>query len=190
MYYSIKGVVTNIFKNYIIVETNNIEYKILVSKSNYYTLNEECKIYTEFIVREDEQFLVGFKTLEEKKMYLLLNTVKGIGVKIALNILANTSLEELEMAIRSNNLDYLKNIPGVGYRFAEQILLDLKSRFKNTIKKENNSQYVTVKAALKKLGFKVKEIEEAFSKITNLNLDNNELLKQALNNINHGTIIR
>ena len=102
----------------------------------------------------------------------------GIGPKTAINALSATTANELFTAISANNITFLKKLPGIGSKAASQIILDLKGQL--TSSKADIHQYEQVRAALKSLGFKVKEIEEALARVSIPNGTNEEILKEAL----------
>ena len=76
-----KGIITDIDANYIVLENNNIGYLIYVSNPYSYKINDEVIIYLHEQVKEDEDTLYGFKTKEEKNLFLRLISVKGLGCK-------------------------------------------------------------------------------------------------------------
>ena len=88
MYEYIKGIITKIESTYIVVENNGIGYLIYVSNPYSYNLDENTKVYLYQQVREDENTLYGFKTEDEKSLFLKLIDVKGLGPKMALPIIA------------------------------------------------------------------------------------------------------
>ncbi len=178
MYYSLKGKITHIFDSKVVIDVNDISYEILVSRSNDFNVNEVTLIYTHLVIREDEQYLIGFKSLEEKDAFLSLINVKGVGPKTALNILSASTPNELFKAINANNIAYLKKLPGIGSKAASQIILDLKGKLSKS--KADIHQYEQVRSALKNLGFKVKEIDEALANISLNNATNEMILKEAL----------
>ena len=98
----------------------------------------------------------------------------------ALNALSATSADALFKAIQSNNTSYLKKLPGIGPKAAAQIILDLKGHLAEDGGKADPKQYDEVRAALKSLGFRVKEIDDALSSISDPTLDSQGLLKAAL----------
>ncbi|MCC7430032.1 Holliday junction branch migration protein RuvA [bacterium] len=116
----------------VVVETNGIGYKILISVSTYQKLphrNEKCKLLTYFHVREDQQTLFGFATEEERELFLQLLSVSGIGPKIAQGILSGASTKELKKAIIADDYNYLLAIPGIGKKTAQRIVVELKEKF-------------------------------------------------------------
>ncbi|MCQ2796682.1 MAG: Holliday junction branch migration protein RuvA [Bacilli bacterium] len=178
MYFSLTGKITHILDGKIVINVNNVGYEVLVAHDQDFSLGEETTIYTHFVIRDDEQYLVVFKSLDEKKAFMSLINVKGIGPKTAINALSATTANELFTAISANNITFLKKLPGIGAKAASQIILDLKGQL--TSSKADIHQYEQVRAALKSLGFKVKEIEEALARVSIPNGTNEEILKEAL----------
>jgi Holliday junction DNA helicase RuvA len=91
-----------------------------------------------------------------------------------------TTPDELYKAIAANNTAYLKKLPGIGPKAAAQIILDLKGQLAQTDEKGNPTQFDEVRQALKQLGFKVKDIDDALSQINEPNLTNEDVLRLAL----------
>lgn len=117
--------------NSIIVDVSGIGYELNVPLSTFYELGEvgatvSLRVHTH--VREDALQLFGFRTEPEKKLFLLLNSVSGIGPKLAITVLSGLSAEELIQAIRAGNLTKLTGIPGVGKKTAERMLVELKDK--------------------------------------------------------------
>ncbi|MCQ2792605.1 MAG: Holliday junction branch migration protein RuvA [Bacilli bacterium] len=178
MYFALTGKITHIINHSVVINVNNVSYELLVAHPQDYALGSEMTIYTHYVIREDEQYLVGFKDLDEKKAFMSLINVKGIGPKTALNALSGTTTTDLFNAIAANNVTFLKKLPGIGSKAAGQIILDLKGQL--TTSKADIHQYEQVRAALKSLGFKVKEIEDALAKVSIPNGTNEQILKEAL----------
>ncbi len=117
--------------NSIIVDVVGVGYELNVPLSTFYELGEiganvSLRVHTH--VREDSLQLFGFRTEAEKKLFLLLNSVSGIGPKLAITVLSGLSAEELIQAIRAGNLTKLTGIPGVGKKTAERMLVELKDK--------------------------------------------------------------
>ncbi|MFO7739182.1 MAG: Holliday junction branch migration protein RuvA [Desulfatiglandaceae bacterium] len=113
----------------VLVDAGGIGYEVFVPLSTFYTLPEKDEkvslhIYTH--VREDAFLLFGFQSKLEKKLFLMLISVSGIGPKLAVNILSGIGPEELLSAIASGDAIRLRAIPGVGKKTAERIALELK----------------------------------------------------------------
>ncbi|GAA6827479.1 Holliday junction branch migration protein RuvA [Staphylococcus sp. 18_1_E_LY] len=140
MYAYIKGNLTQLFPTHLVVETAGIGYEIQTPNSYRFQryLDQEVKVFTSFIVREDAQLLYGFINEEEKDMFLNLIKVTGIGPKSALAILATSTPSEVIQAIENENDTYLTKFPGIGKKTARQIVLDLKGKVQVTEEKAEN----------------------------------------------------
>ena len=168
MYDYIIGEITDIKNNSIVVENNKIGYLIYVSNPYSYEIDKEYKVYIYQQVQEDANLLYGFKTLEEKELFLKLISVKGLGCKMALPILAVGSIEGIIDAINRENVLYLKKFPKIGDKLARQMILDLKGKITTTnegISDELISSENELKEVLLGLGYKEKEIKPILVKI-------------------------
>ena len=178
MYGYIKGIVTEIESSYIILETNNVGYLIYVANPYSYQLNIEYKVYLYTQIKEDEHLLYGFKEKEEKELFLKLISVKGLGCKMALPILATGSINGIVDAIDRENILYLKKFPKIGDKVARQIILDLKGKLTTSpnTQMEVNTELVEV---LISLGYKRPDIKKVIPNV-NSNLTIEEQVKDAL----------
>lgn len=178
MYGYIKGIVTEIESSYIVLENNNIGYLIYVANPYSYQLNNEYKVYLYTQIKEDEHLLYGFKEKEEKDLFLKLISVKGLGCKMALPILATGSINGIADAIERENILYLKKFPKIGDKVARQIILDLKGKL--TPSSNNvvnvNSELVEV---LTSLGYKNPDIKKVIPNV-DVNLSLEDQVKEAL----------
>ena len=174
----IKGIVTEIESSYIILETNNVGYLIYVANPYSYQLNIEYKVYLYTQIKEDEHLLYGFKEKEEKELFLKLISVKGLGCKMALPILATGSINGIVDAIDRENILYLKKFPKIGDKVARQIILDLKGKLTTSpnAQMEVNTELVEV---LISLGYKRPDIKKVIPNV-NSNLTIEEQVKEAL----------
>lgn len=179
MYFSFKGPITYKGEDYVVIEVGNIGYQVFVSHIHDFVIGEETTIYLYNVVREDEQYLAGFKSIREKEAFVSLISVKGIGPRTALNALSATTADDLFNAIAANNVTFLKKLPGIGGKAAAQIILDLKGQLTSS-SAANPDQYDEVREALKSLGFKVKVIDDTLAGISIPNATNEEILRAAL----------
>lgn len=181
MYGYIRGTITEIDSRYVILENNDIGYIIYVPNPYSYQLNNTYTIFTYNNIKEEENTLFGFITREEKELFLKLISVKGLGPRMALPIIATGTLEGIADAIENNNLNYLKKFPKIGDKVAKQMVLDLKGKL-NTIntglfKKEDLSDELL--EVLLGLGYKQTDIKKVLSKVdANKSLENQ--VKEAL----------
>ncbi len=176
MYGYIKGKIKEIESNYITIDNNDIGYIIYVANPYYYKIDNEYLVYTYTNVKEDELSLYGFTNLDEKKMFLDLISVKGIGPKAAIAILASVSVEGIKDAIERENILYLKKIPKIGDKAARQIILDLKGKLASNNNVSTNNE---LSEALMALGYKQKDISKIINKV-DINLTIEQQIKEAL----------
>ena len=170
MYAYIKGKISEINPTNIVIDNNVIGYEITVANPYEYQLNEKKQIYISQQVREDSNTLYGFLTKEQKKVFLLLLKVKGVGPKSALAILAGATSEEIISAIEKQDVNYLTKFPGIGKKSAQQIILDLQGKidFNTAANKTESLANLYIKdalLALEALGYSTKELAKIESKL-------------------------
>lgn len=180
MYDYIKGNVVNICANYIVLENNGIGYVIYTPNPYVFNVDSEYKVYLYQQVKEDELSLYGFKTEEERWLFLKLIGVKGLGPKMTLPMLATGSVSGIVDAIERENLLYLRKFPKIGDKVAKQIVLDLKGKL-GEVKLEggSSSSYEELIEVLKGLGYKEKEFKAIIPKV-NGDLSIEDQVKEAL----------
>ena len=178
MIYSLRGKVLMTDGDTVIVDVHDVGYQVLVSHVSDYEIGQEVFLYTYNVVREDETYLVGFSSLDEKEVFLALIKVKGLGPKTVISALSATTANDVKNAIASNNVVYLKKLPGIGAKAASQIILDLKGELTGT--KGDPTVYDEVAEALKELGFKGAAIERVLATINEKDASAEEVLLLAL----------
>lgn len=179
MIFFLKGKVVLIDNGTVIIDVNGVGYQVLVSHVEDYEIDSDVLIYTYNVVREDEQYLVGFKSLDEKAVFSSLIKVKGLGPKTVINALSATNPQEIINAIASNNVAYLKKLPGIGAKAAAQIILDVKGELAGG-DKGDPGVYDEVYDALKELGFKGAAIDRVLATINEPNAKSEDVLRLAL----------
>ncbi|MBQ9181305.1 MAG: Holliday junction branch migration protein RuvA [Bacilli bacterium] len=178
MYEYIEGNISLIESNYIVIDSNGIGYIIYTPNSYSFNIGEKYRVYTFQYVREDEISLYGFKTKDERDLFLKLINVKGLGCKMALPMFATGGVDGIVDAIERENVLYLKKFPKIGDKVARQIILDLKGKLvsSNDTKIEENDELIE---ALKALGYKAVDIKKILPSIDkNLSIENQ--IKEAL----------
>ena len=165
MYSYLIGTVVEMNIDHIVVENSGIGYLIYVNNPYEYTRGKEIKIFLYQQVKEDALLLYGFKTSEEKEMFLKLILVKGIGCKTAIGILATGDVTSIISAIETGNVAYLKKIPGIGPKATTLI---------------NNNDLDEAAEVLIALGYKKSEVDKALAVLLNEKLDTNGYVKRAL----------
>lgn len=198
----IKGTLEMKMTEYIVIDVGGLGYKIFMSDvgiERIGNIGENVKVHTYYRVREDDISIYGFNTLEELKMFELLLGVSGVGAKTALAMLAVCEPSEFALAVISEDVKTLTEIPGIGPKSAKRIILELKDKMKkeqeieaikNQIENktptklqkaiENNDKIEEATSALQVLGYNKKEIEKAFEKIEIEEKTTEELIKLAL----------
>ena len=179
MYDYITGKVTDQYGTQIVIDNNSIGYLINVGNPYSYEIDNECKVYLYQHIREEETSLFGFKTKEERDLFLKLISVKGIGPKTALPMLATGSINGIIDAIERENILYLKKFPKVGEKVAKQIILDLKGKLDTSDLPETSNTLEELSEVLKGLGYKEKEFRMIISKV-NPELKIEDQVKEAL----------
>src|SRR5512136_2043669 len=126
------GTVVEALRTQVTVEVNGVGYEVLIPLSSYDKLppiGQEVKLLTHLSVREDAHTLYGFMTAAERELFrLLINTVSGIGPKIALNILSGMNPVAFRGAVANGDIKALSQISGVGKKTAERIVVELKDK--------------------------------------------------------------
>lgn len=175
MYEYLIGLVTIIKPNYLVIEVNGIGYKVYSPTPFAYQEGQKAKIFIEQSVRDTAITLYGFRTQEDKGLFLKLLSVSGIGPKSALAIMAAEDSNSLAQAIEQGEVQYLTRFPGVGKKTASQIVLDLKGKLGDYVQQVDKpaSQNVSPELndallALLALGYTKKEVERITPKLTNL----------------------
>ncbi len=192
----IKGRIIEKNPAYVVIETaGGLDYLVNISLATYTKIREmnEVRLFTHFVIKEDEQQLFGFFDEEERSFFRLLITVNGIGVNTARLILSSMSVHELHNAIITENAKVLQAIKGIGGKTAQRLIIELKDKIgkmalsasSETEKKQlsNNNNTNAALSALVSLGFPKNSAEAVLEKIIKtegLDLSIEELIKKAL----------
>jgi holliday junction DNA helicase RuvA len=128
----LQGKLVEAIPTQVIVDVRGVGYEVLIPLSSYDKLpppGQEIKLLTHLAVREDAHVLYGFMSAAERELFrLLINTVSGIGPKIALNVLSGISVTAFRGAVASNDVKALSQVSGVGRKTAERIVVELKDK--------------------------------------------------------------
>ncbi len=179
MYQYMIGTVTGIFPTAITLEVGGIGYCIYTPNPYAFEEGKEYKVYLYQQIKEDEHLFYGFKTEEEKDLFLRLISVKGLGPKMALPIIATGSIGGISDAINRENILYLKKFPKIGDKLAKQMVLDLKGKLDFTSVEEVTETGEELAQVLTGLGYKEKEYKHLLPRI-NRELSIEEQVKEAL----------
>jgi len=191
----LKGKLVNKSPTEIIIEVNNVGYRVGISLATFERLSnvgKDIKIFTHTYVREDALKLYGFATKEERQIFLLLINVKGIGPKLALTILSGVSPDRLKTAIVNEDIGLLTTIAGVGKKTAQRLIVEIKEPLsailpeKGILGKEDYVLRNEAVNALVTLGYKrnqsMKAVDSVLPKLgKDITLE--ELIKESLERI-------
>lgn len=198
MFAYIKGSLEMKFKDYLVIDVGGLGYKIFMSENAINSIGQVgdiVKVFTYYRVREDDISIYGFKTQEELRMFELLLSVSGVGAKSALSMLSCIEPSEFALAVISNNVKVLTQIPGIGNKSAQRIILELKDKLKaeQTEQTESTAKTSTSKSVIEAnndvqeaisglmvLGFVRKDIEKAFEHLDVNSLSLEDLIKKGL----------
>lgn len=144
----------------------------------------EASFWTHTAVRENSIELYGFETEEELRVFELLLTVSGVGPKSALAILGVAGVGSIEEAVANRDTSSLTKISGIGKKTAEKIVLELSGKLVSSQKgRTTTNDDVDVFEALKSLGYRERDIQEAIKKLPKALNGANEKIKHALKNL-------
>jgi Holliday junction DNA helicase RuvA len=116
---------------FLVLDVQGVGYEVEAPMTTFYDLpaiNEEIKLHTHLVVREDAHILFGFSTEADRAMFRTLIKVNGVGPKLALTILSGQSAEEFQRCIHDNDTQALVRLPGVGKKTAERLIIEMRDR--------------------------------------------------------------
>lgn len=179
MIFSLNGILQLVLDDVIIIDVGGVGYEVIIPETVRQDLPETdtaIMLYTFHHIREDNQTLFGFLSLEDRRFFTLLTSVSGVGPKVAIKIVSSISLQQFSSAILQENIAILTQISGVGKKMAERMIVELKDKlpklFHTDIKVPDTSasaaslgSYGTdLTMALKTLGYNTSEIKHALER--------------------------
>lgn len=192
----INGVVRSIGSDKVIVEVGGVGLAVSVTTQTGYQLNigVPVQLFTTLIVREDALTLFGFLDEESRSTFELVQTVTGIGPKVALAIMGSHSPQTLAAAIAQEDISAIEKVPGIGRKGAQRLILELKGKISDFGTSNRNAHHQPVwreqlTSALVSLGFTAKDSDAAINSVLADYVENgvepseielSELLKKAL----------
>ena len=192
MIVTIRGILTWKMPDEIVIEISGLGYACYISTNTYDNLpklGEEVSLLTYFHVTENSQQLFAFAGVTERELFMMLIGVSGIGPKTAIVLLSAVSPDEFKRRLIAGEVSMLTALPGIGPKTARRIIVELKDKFvklsKDDLPREDSDVKQEVSDAydaLLSLGFQMKDIRNAISKIQNgkKDLSVEEMIKQAL----------
>ncbi len=168
----LSGSVRSIQSDRLIVELGGIGFTVLVTPATAAQVNlgSQVQLFTSLVVREDSLTLFGFTNEESRTLFELVQTVSGIGPKVALSILGALTPEDLGRAIAQDDVAAIEKVPGIGRKGAQRLILELKGKLNDLASSHQHKGHVPawreqLAAALVSLGFSPKESDGAISQV-------------------------
>lgn len=191
MFAFIEGKVCTISEGIIaLLCSNGVAYEIIVSKKLNVNNDDNIRLYTQLIHKEDSMMLYGFRTREEKKMFNTLMSASGVGAKLAMEVLSTYSIDEIMHILFNKDINMLKKVQGMGVKKAEKLLFEIRDKIEkidiniSSSKISYNENESDVIKALISLGFSNSEALKALSNIDNKeNKTTEDLISLALRNL-------
>ena len=160
--------------NWAIIKVGGVSLQIYIPASTVSqlgALGERVQLYTHFHFKEDNVALYGFTSKQELDFFKMLISVNGVGPKAALAMLSTLNSEQLALAIASSDIDMLTQLPGVGKKTAQRLVLELKGKLdkgwggiERSYLTEDNAE---IMAALTNLGYSATETTQAIAALSN-----------------------
>lgn len=195
----LKGTVHAKSPEQVIIDVRDVGYQLEISNQTYAALpseDEEVELLVYHHVTDNDQRLFGFSNQNQKDLFELLITVKGVGPKLGLTILSGLPAEEITGAIVQEDKAALSQIKGIGKKTAQRMILELKDKISEmvdaTYSASGSANIATnikdeAVSALQSLGFKKRDAEESIKLAAqgeNIDGDVQELVKKALSQLN------
>jgi Holliday junction DNA helicase RuvA len=168
----VNGVVRSISIDKTIVEVGGVGLSLAVTQKTSAQLNigVQVQLFTTLVVREDALTLYGFLEDGDRALFELVQTVSGIGPKVALSIVSALSPSQLTVAVAQEDISAIEKVPGIGRKGAQRLILELKGKLTDfgTSSKSDRHQPVwreQLTSALVSLGFSAKDSDAAISQV-------------------------
>ena len=170
----INGIIRSIGADHAVVEVGGVGLSITITPATIALLNigAPAQFYTSLVVREDSLTLFGFLDDDVRTLFELVQTVSGIGPKVAMSIVAALSPSQLGMAVAQEDISAIEKVPGIGRKGAQRLILELKGKLTDFGAGHKSSHHQPVwreqlASALISLGFSAKESDNAITSVVN-----------------------
>lgn len=180
---SLKGIVSEVFPGFLLLDVNGVGYRVNASVPTLAECvqGEERRFYVHDHVREDSRDLYGFPSHGDLAMFERLISISGIGPKVGLTIMSVGSLETIRRGIMAGDLALLTSVPGVGTKTAQKIVLELKGQLVDAA--EGPAEDRDVIEALMSLGYSSSQAREALKNVDASVTDTSERIRKALKSL-------
>lgn len=186
----------------LLIDVQGVGYEVFAPMTTIYQLPDvgaQVTLHTHFVVREDAQQLYGFVERSDRELFRILIKVNGVGPKMAIGIMSGMEAKDLVRCVRSDNVAALTQIPGIGKKTAERLLIELRDKLaewdiaglgnmhQKSHQLQTNDSVTEAESALVALGYKPQEASRMVSAIVNQTADSSasvlnsqELIRLAL----------
>jgi Holliday junction DNA helicase RuvA len=171
---TLSGTIRSLSQDKLVIEVGGVGLSVLINPptSLGLTLGAQTTLYTSLVVREDSLTLFGFLSEEVRNLFELVQTVSGVGPKVALSIMGALTPEDLARAISQEDTSAIERVPGIGKKGAQRMILELKGKLNDlspgaTYKGHQPPWREQLLSALVSLGFSAKESDSAISHVVN-----------------------
>lgn len=167
---SLFGRVRNLHADRVVIEVGGVGLSVAITPATASRLSvgNEAQLFTALVVREDSLTLFGFLDEESRSLFDLVQTVSGIGPKVAMSILAVMSPDDLASAVAQENIAAIERVPGIGKKGAQRLILELKGKI-ITISGVRVAHVPAwreqLTSALSSLGFTARDADSAVGKL-------------------------
>ena len=176
----------------LVIDCNGVGYSINISLNTYSQIgdDENIKLFTHLIIKEDSHSLYGFFKKSERSLFKLLISVSGVGASTARMMLSSLSPGEIISAIMSDSVQIIQSIKGIGTKTAQRVILELKDKVMMLDESDNehftfSNESTEAASALEVLGYSQKQTSKILTQIMSENpgINVETLIKKALNKL-------
>ncbi len=192
---TLHGILQKKIPPYLLIDVNGIGYELQAPMTTFYKLpaeQEKVLLHTHLVIREDAQQLYGFAAPYDRDLFRILIKVNGVGPKLALSILSGIAPSELVQAIQQHEVSGLVNIPGIGKKTAQRLIMDCQDAIQSLMpidgnpqskQKQANTQVQDAIDALTSLGYKPLEAKKSIEGVYQSGQNTQEMIRQALQSL-------
>lgn len=153
----------------LVIEAGGLGYEVIVAPDIAASLQvgEKIELFISQVIREDSSTLFGFRNIQARELFNQVQTVSGVGPKVAHSLLSSFTPDDLRLAIGSGDLKSLEKVPGIGKKVASRIVLELQDKFGNQMQQREligGKWRASLRDALTSLGYSTREADSAIDK--------------------------
>ncbi len=165
----ISGALLEVRLTSLVIEAGGLGYEVIVAPDIAASLQvgEKIELFTSQVIREDSSTLFGFRNIQARELFDQVQTVSGVGPKVAHSLLSSFTPDDLRIAIGSGDLKSLEKVPGIGKKVASRIVLELQDKFGNQMQQREligGKWRASLRDALTSLGYSTREADSAIDK--------------------------